>query len=247
MKAFFFTHRFWLTLLGFVVALGLLFWFGARLIWKSNLGLMNRLQELAADQEILRSQADRLSELRLQDEIIHASRDRLTVVVAKEDIVNLIERIEQLAAETNVTVVIESTNGVSQQLQMLKKAKPKATESKEAGEDSEPSAPSAQKTDTPETIVEKLPTDQYVEVTLKVTGEYAPLRLFLEKLEVMPYYVGVIDMHLAEIDPEKLKAAQADLLPPPGAAGTQAPVLTPPPATDRFELRLRTLLYETGS
>lgn len=250
MKAFFSTYRFWITLLGFAALLGLLFWFGARLLWKSNFQLMNRLQELAVEEEILKAQTGRLSELREQAKIIRASRDRLSVVVPKDRIVDLIERLEQLAGQTGVAVTIESTSGVSQQLQMARKAKPaKTAEPKEPADEADGDAPTPtdpKKEAVPETIVEHLPSDQYVEVTLHVTGEYAPLIAFLKKLEVLPYYVDVVDMRIAPLDPQKLEAARGDLFAPPGTAqGTTAPAPPAASAADQFELQLRTLLYQT--
>lgn len=190
--------------------IGLVGWFGIRLLLSTIQEKMDDIQKLSVTREHREKQLERLPDLEAQHALIGEHADRLGIILTKDRIVEFIQKIEQLAEDEDVTVEIESRDNAFLESKVTpaeKKdvaAKPAATAADKAEAAAEPAkkAPSAKETG----IVTELPLKKYLKLTITATGEYGNVVRFLHRLETLPYALDVIGLNM------KLRAEEADLV-----------------------------------
>jgi hypothetical protein len=190
--------------------IGLVGWFGVRLLFLTIQEKMDDIQKLSVTREHREKQLERLPDLEAQHMLIREHEDRLGIILTKDRIVEFIQEIEQLAQDEDVAVEIESRDNAfleSKVTPVEKKdapAKSTATPTEKAEAAAEPvkKGPASKETG----IVTELPLKKYLKLTITVTGEYGDAIRFLHRLETLPYALDVIGLNM------KQRAEDADLI-----------------------------------
>lgn len=198
-----------MQLLLFVV-IGLIGWFGVRLLLSTIQEKMDDIQKLSVTRENREKQLERLPDLEAQHALIDEHKDRLGIILTKDRIVEFIQVVERLAEAEEVAVEMESRDNAfleSKVTAVEKKdapAKSAATPADKAEAAAEPAkkAPATKETG----IVTELPLKKYLKLTITVTGEYGNVIRFLHRLETLPYALDVIGLNM------KQRAEDADLI-----------------------------------
>lgn len=184
------------------VVIGLVGWFGIRLLLSTIQEKMDDIQKLSVTREHREKQLERLPDLEAQHALIDEHADRLGIILTKDRIVEFIQRIERLAEEEDIAVEIESRDNAFLESKVTpaeKKdvpTKPAATPADKAEAAAEPAkkAPVSKETG----IVTELPLKKYLKLTITVTGEYGSVVRFLHRLETLPYALDVIGLNMKE-------------------------------------------------
>lgn len=133
----------------------------------------DKIQEIMLDHDYNQKRLSDLPKLRSQALLVERNEGKLDVFFTESNIVSLVEKIEAIAGETGNQISIEV-----QEKDDEKKKKKKDEE--EAGI--------------------KLPGDDYFEMTLNVTGNYANLISFINKIENLNYFSDIIALDISKIE-----------------------------------------------
>jgi hypothetical protein len=208
MNGFWKRSKNFLTPLFFALLLGLFGWFVARPFHaKIRIG-MNRIEEVRAEKEMQAELASRLPEIRRQAEEVAAEEEILETVIPEGRIVPLVETWEALARDAGVEIEIEARQEPA--------GKPTKTDPKKSGADG-----------SKETLRGKLPMQDYLEVSVRLTGEYGAIRNFLYRFETLRFATDVLSVEIGPAkDTEGNPGASRDLfreaLPSEGSDGAVA-------------------------
>ena len=132
------------------------------------------IQKKEIDQNYSRSKLAELDILKKQFELIDSNKHKLDVVFSEDQIIFLIERLEKMARETNNEITIEVSENIK------KEEKKKASG----------------KNDSEEKNME-LPSENYMAMSIKLTGDYGSLRDFIYKLEHMDYLSDIVSVEIS--------------------------------------------------
>ncbi len=167
------------------------------------------LKEFDASRENRERQIGKLPELQGQLETIAADEHTLDILLSEKNIVEFVKTLEQLAQETHtrVTIVAKDKDAIQE--------KKKAPVGKKEGiiipEESDPQ--SAAKKSSP-SLLDSVPYDRYLHVTIAVLGEYRNIFSFLHKMETLPVGLDVIGLSIGassvEVVAKKPDAAPAN-------------------------------------
>lgn len=226
-----------------VVVIGLVGWFGIRLLLSTIQGKMDDIQKLSVTREHREKQLERLPDLEAQHTLIDEHADRLSIILTKDRIVEFIQRIERLAEEEDITVEIESRDNAFLESKVTpaeKKdvpAKPAATAADKAEEaaDSVKKAASSKETG----IITELPLKKYLKLTITVTGEYGNVVRFLHRLETLPYALDVIGLNM------KQRSEEGDLVVQGSGALNPFSDVTSAPAQAAVKVDVLEAVFET--
>ncbi|MGK2848793.1 MAG: hypothetical protein ACSLEX_01875 [Minisyncoccota bacterium] len=152
------------------------------------------MQEFYAERENQERQIAKLPQLQEQYEYILQNEKQLGILITESDVVPFIRTVEELARSMNVRLNITSKdNG---KLVTVKKAIPQTpaqdlTSGDELASDT-PSdlAPVPRSKNTG--ILDALPFDQYINLEMRVEGEYRNVTSFLKQLETLPIALDVV-------------------------------------------------------
>lgn len=192
------------------VVIGLIGWFGIRLLLLTIQEKMNDIQKLSVTREHREKQLERLPDLEAQHTLIGEHEDWLGIILTKDRIVEFIQEIEQLAQDENVVVEIESRDNAfleSKVTALEKKDTPEksaTTPTEKAEMAAEPMKKAAVSKETG--IVTELPYKKYLKLTITVTGDYGNVVRFLHRLETLPYALDVIGLNLKQRSEESDRA-----------------------------------------
>ena len=212
--------------------------------------LMDTSQEILTDREIREELVASLVTLREQKDLVQKNEEVLHVVIPKENIVDLIKNIEDLARNTH--------NEISIDAQTLNVAPPPVTKPKkeavpaknEAGETADTEVKKTEKT-----LIDSLPSDKRIGISIKLTGSYNDIVQFIQKLESMPYATDIIALSFTveEPDADSAEKKRADIFasstpmttdqsatPAEGAPAPQAPE---PPKDLLIQAKIDTVIY----
>lgn len=203
-----------------VFALGVaLVWFGILPLHNKIQAFMDTTQSLLVERDMTEASIVELDRVRSDKNLIHEHGNRLNVVINKSDIVVLIKDIESIAEETDNTIQIDA-----KELPPVAKNKPKPddvpsdkNDAKKVEEEKAKKEKEAKPVE--KKLLESLPSDKKVLISIKVTGTYENILHFLKKIETMPYVTDV--MSLAIKPQEKLVTLDV----------AQGDIFTFPPAT----------------
>jgi hypothetical protein len=151
--------------------------FSALFLVKRIRNKVNEIQSQKVDQENTNKRISEIPKLEKQSELVKEKEDLISNLLNKDDAVNLIEEIEGLAEKTGNKVAIEiSENSEKKQ---TKTAADKKDESKNK-----------------KTLLDKLPSDNYLKLNIKLNGKYDSIVNFIEKLENLKYYSDIISIKI---------------------------------------------------
>jgi HAMP domain-containing protein len=188
-------YRSVLAALFFAGVLALVAWFGIFPLHEKIRTEKDNIQKAIVDGEMREELAADLPALRRQAEKVGRQKELLDVVIPKSRIVSLIEEIESLANDARIDIAIEAK---PKEASKRPKTDPKKGAAGQAKDGKKEGAP-------PETLLEKLPTDQYLEIAITLQGEYDGIVRFIRNLEAMPYATDVLSLEVGVPD----KAAQS--------------------------------------
>jgi hypothetical protein len=232
------------VLLGLLVAIGGIVWYGMLPLQRSLTEKMRGIQEFYAGRENRERQVSKLPELEGQYAAILANEKTLDILMSEDEIVDFVKILEKLAGEMNVTMSIASKDGGK--IIEPKKLAVRANRSDGADQES-----SAEKNTVPQKavgILDAVPFDRYLSLSVKVEGRYDAIVAFLGKLETLPFGLDVIRMEM------KKKDAESDARSRParptgnpfailGDSSDIVPITPPSAGTDALEAVFDMLVY----
>jgi Tfp pilus assembly protein PilO len=201
MKSWFEQHRQSIPLfvmIGLFSAMGLMAWFGIRPFHTYIKDKADAIQEYYAFRENRERQIKKLPDLEKQYEHIVAKEETIHILTSEDEIVDFVKTLEQLGEETGVHIEIQSKDSKG----IVEKQKPTKVARKE-GEADAPEEATAKKKQQPK-IIDSLPYDRYLPISVVVIGEYESIVTFLHKMETLPYGLDVIGMKVQKRDIEEV-------------------------------------------
>jgi uncharacterized protein YxeA len=145
---------------------------------------VDEIQEKITKQENEKKKMQEMPKFQNQNELIKEKESSIPVLFSKDNAVTLIEKLENLAQETNNQIEIQLSDDISGD-------RPKSTASNEKN--------SKEKTkDT--SIMGNLPSQNYLDIKVKLTGDYDGFVEFLNKIENLDYYSDVVSLQIIAKD-----------------------------------------------
>ena len=184
MKKFFQKQRELLAVIiyiGFVVAI--IYFIVMPLLSRIN-GVSDQIQEEKINQEIKKQSLSDLPKMQEQYENLQNNEKMVDVLFDRNRAVELIEKMEKLAQESGNEITISV-----QEKELVQDAPSKTKKKTNAGEETSPVS-----------IVEKLPSPEYMQMKLELKGEYNTAVNFIRKLENFEYYCDIIGIKMQEIE-----------------------------------------------
>lgn len=140
----------------------------------------NKIQRVVLDEENKKKRLAELPKLQSQFEMVKREEDKITSLLEEAKAVELIEQMEKLAGETGNKITIEVQNNSKRKAPAGKKEEKKEGEEKEKD------------------IRSDLPQDNYLEIKIRLEGDYNNLVNFLEKMESASFYSDVISLEIVK-------------------------------------------------
>jgi Tfp pilus assembly protein PilO len=178
---------------GLIALMALSAWIGVVPMRQAISGKMDDLQKFYTIRENRERQVARLPELEAQYQEIVAGEDTMRILLDEEHIVDFVKTLEGLASDSGVEISIEAKE--SSAIVEKKAVKPAAVNKQPAVDDND--AADASKKTKP-SIMDGLPYDRYLHISVSVRGEYAGIMDFLHRMETLPFALDVVgmDVHL---------------------------------------------------
>lgn len=186
------------VLLSLLLAIGGIVWYGMLPLRESLEEKMRGIQEFYAGRENRERQVNKLPELEGQYDVIVANEKTLDILIMEDEIVDFVKIVERLASEMDVTMSISSKDGGK----IIEPKKPAAATSKASGTDQESVS---EKNNVPQkavNILDAVPFDRYLSLSVKVEGRYDDIVAFLGKLETLPFGLDIIKVEMKKKDVE---------------------------------------------
>jgi F0F1-type ATP synthase membrane subunit b/b' len=189
MKNFLKKWRELLTLIVFFLTAGSFVYFLLMPIYNNIVSRRDQIQEELASQELQEKKLSEIPKIKQQYDWLKNEENKLNVLLKKEDAVVLIEKLEKIAENTNNEIKIEVVEN--------KQPDKKTTAAVATQDDVEsPKTNTGIKAVKPKeedkTILGNLPSKDYLEMKIILTGDYNSILRFLKNLEKMEYYNDVI-------------------------------------------------------
>ncbi len=228
-----------------MLLIGLLFWFGVRLLHELIRTEMDEIQKFDVLREHKGQQLQRLPELEKQNVLIEERGKDLEIILTKDELVEFIRTLEQLAYETGVTIDIASKDntlleskitlplpGVKNQKTVVPAEVDEEVETTSSLQ--QPKRGSQQSGG----MLNELSLKHYIRLALTVTAPYKSMVAYLHKLETLPYATEIIGITIKEAlkETEEAYAREGGIALPPGAAVNEKTITT------RLESSLTTIL-----
>jgi len=178
-------------------------WFGIIPLKQSTVDKARGIQEFYAREENQKKQMDQLPKLENQYTTITRNESTLDILLREDQVVDFIKTLEEIASEMNVQMTITSeANG-----QIIESKKiPAKTVSSTTGD-----AGSATSTNNTKSkavnILDDIPYDRYLRLTIKAEGRYTNIVGFLQKVETLPIGLDVVGMEMKKVDVTKKTTA----------------------------------------
>lgn len=202
------------------VAMGLVGWLAIFPIKRAISEKMDDTQKFYTSRENRNRQINKLPELEGQFQVIQADEKSLDILLKEDHIVDFVKTLEDLARETNTEISIASKEGNAI---IEKKAVIDKSQTKDVTE-GDSSAPVAVDKKKATGILDTLPFDRYLHLSVSVVGEYADIVNFLHKMETLPFALDIVGMEVHFKDSE----AEQSSLPPITSGSGINPFLSPP-------------------
>jgi len=175
MKLFLKKYRIvFVLLLYFIIITGVFFFAIKPIIGEIN-SKTNKIQEILVNRENKEKRSKERPKLEEQYEMVLTEESKLTSLLEEDKAVDLIEKIEKLAQESGNEIIIEVKDGEKDIL---------SNSSKKSGEEER-----SLRTD--------LPSSDYIEMNIKLEGNYNNLVRFVEKIETMEFYADIISFDIS--------------------------------------------------
>lgn len=185
------------VLLMLLLAIAGIVWYGMLPLRESIGEKMKNIQEFYAGRENRERQVNKLPELEGQYDVIVANEKTLDILIMEDEVVDFVKIVEKLASETNVVMSIASKDGgkIIEPKKPVVTSKPSGTDEKSASEKNDASQKTAN-------ILNDVPFDRYLSLSVTVKGRYDDIVAFLGKLETLPFGLDVIRIEMKKKDAE---------------------------------------------
>lgn len=193
--SFFKKYSLLISLFSLLLAMGAIFWFGIMPLKQSLDNKLRGIQEFYAGQENQEKQIKKLPELKNQYDVIIENESKLDILLSEDQIVDFIKTLEGLAKEMDVQMTITSKeNG-----QIIE---PKKVVTKAVPLDGDTTAATEKNTTKPKvvSILEDVPFDRYLRLSLNVGGQYSNIISFLRKIETLPVGLDIVGVEIKKTD-----------------------------------------------
>lgn len=186
-------------LLVLLLAMGGIVWYGIVPLRQSLQVKMRGIQEFYAGRENRDRQVNKLPELQGQYDTIIENEKTLDILLSEDAVVEFVKTVEKLAKEMNVGMTIASKDGGK----IIEPKKPvaKSIPSKDANQDPVSETKSAAQKAV--SILDDVPFDRYLYLSVTVDGRYEDIVAFLRKMETLPFGLDVIKIEMKQKDKEK--------------------------------------------
>lgn len=174
MKDFWKKYKIYLAILIYLIIIGLIGFFIARPMVLATKEKSDQIQQKIAIQERKEEKLRELPSIRNQYEEVKSQEDKITISLNKENVVNLVEKLERISEETGNKIKMELKENDSDS----KKNNNSAKNSKEEKD----------------ILIGDLPSDEYVKMKIILYGRYENFLNFLNKVENMEFYSDVISI-----------------------------------------------------
>lgn len=148
----------------------------------------NEIQQEKIKQEIVRKNLEELPRIQEQYKKLQASNDLSEVLLNKDKAVVLIEKLEKLAQQTDNLISIE--------VQDTAVVDPKKAAAKN-------------KAATETILINELPSSEYLQLKIKLTGKYSSIVGFMKSLENFEYYCDIVGIQLSKEKSDQSKSLQS--------------------------------------
>lgn len=151
-------------------------------------GIKNVMEEATLKQEIKKQRLEELPKIREQYSEIENQQEKIEVLLSKKQAVALIERLEKLAQDTGNKI------SISIQEDAPKKSAPIGSLKK----------------DSPETtLVDSLPSKNYLRLKIILLGDYSGIFRFISSLETLEYYSDIVSINIGQVTDEQTVFGQS--------------------------------------
>lgn len=188
------------VLLSLLAAMGGIVWLGVFPLERSVRNTMRAIEEFHAGRENQERQIKRLPELQAQYDVILANEQTLDILITEDEVVDFVKTVEGLAKVQNITLNITSKDGGKMSEPKKVVAKPKSVSSGSADLADEKTSVK----ESPVSIMDSVPYDRYLSLSIEVEGSYRDVVAFLGRLETLPFGLDVIGIEV------KMKAKEGD-------------------------------------
>ncbi len=177
--------------------IGLIVWFGIMPFQKFITEKADGIQEYHASRENRERQIAQLPDLQNQFENILVHEKTLDILLSENQIVDFVKTLEQLARDTDTLIRIEAKDkdAIEERKAPVRVVK-KATDTPDDTDTSIKKKASA-------TILESVPYDRYLHVTVIATGEYQNIMAFLHKVETLPIGMDIVGLSIGKRENEE--------------------------------------------
>lgn len=185
MKTFAVKNKEVLTIVALVPVFGGLVYFGIRPLLGSIEAVRNEIQEELIKQEVRRVRLSELETIKQQyDKIQGDEEKKLDALLDRDQAVALIEKLEKIAQDTGNEITISIADTKQSTVQSQKNVKM----TKEADSNS---------------LVNSLPSSDFLKMTLSIKGNYNSLFKFVSVLESLDYYADILVVNVKRAEENK--------------------------------------------
>lgn len=185
-------------LFSLLLAIGGIVWYGMLPLQQSLKDKMRGIQEFYAGRENRERQVSRLPELEGQYDAIVENEKTLDILITEDGVVEFVKTVEKVASEMNVKMSITSKD--DGKIVEPKKPVAKTAQPKDANPESSPAQNNAPQKAV--NILDAVPFDRYLSLSVNVEGQYDDIVAFLGKLETLPFGLDVVKVEMKKKDAE---------------------------------------------
>jgi hypothetical protein len=178
MKNFLKQKRELFAVAAFVAVIACVVLFGIIPLQDKIVDVGEKIQQENADQEINKQRIDELPKIKQQYDTLKQNEDSLNVLLDPKSAVFLIERLEKLANDT-VNIIKIAVQEKQPDQKALPAAKGKADENP---------------------LIKALPSADYLQINIGLSGDYGSVVRFINSLENFEYYADIISLNLKKSD-----------------------------------------------
>lgn len=176
MNNFFKKQRETITIIAYICIVVVLVYFVILPLLLKIKGVNDQIQEGKMKQEIAGQQLEELPKIQQQYDMLQENEGSVNVLLDKDNAVIIIERLEKLAEDSGNKIEISIQNSQIQKN-------------------------SAIATDKTATLINALPSTDYLQIQILLTGDYNKIVHFVDKLENIEYYSDIIGIKIRQSDP----------------------------------------------
>lgn len=183
MKNFLKKYREMFAIFLYVFFVSAIIYFGIMPLYAEIKNRRDQIQEEIAKQEGMKKKLVEIPKIKEQYQKIKSDENKLDVLLSNEETVSLIEKLEKLAqsTENKIKIAITETNPNSRDVIIAKKNETKAKT--EVGKKTT-------------SIVEDLPSKDYLQIKITLNGKYNNVIKFMNKLENMQNYSDILSFQI---------------------------------------------------